>query len=383
MFGGLGIGTQGRPGAHGGGAELQMAVLAQGLAEQGLSVALIVWPVERREGLHPNLDLVLRPAHVGGPTGKRVRFGKIREAINVWRGCAAANASIYVYRGGGPLLFVLAAYCRLRRRKLVFSAANDLDFDFDRPDRSRSQRRLYERALPRADLIVAQREEQLELARRTGFENVTMIRSSAQPADPSTAEPEAFIWIGRLVDYKRPLRFEALAEAVPEARFRMVWFSTDESRPGLIREIEAAGSRLPNLELLGQLSHADVLDLISRATALVSTSAAEGMPNVFLEAWARAIPVLSLDYDPDGKIEVLRLGLVAHGSDERFQEAATVTVERSKAALGARRERSRIRDRGAFAGRGRRALGRGSPSPASTWPRRCRGKIAMTLQSDG
>lgn len=299
-----------------------MAVLAQGLAERGLSVALIVWPVDRPEGLHPNLDLVQRRAHVGGPTGKRVRFGKLREAINVWRGCAAANASIYVYRGGGPLLFVLALYCRLHRRKLVFSAANDLDFDFDRSDRSRSQRLLYERALPRADLIVAQREEQLELARRVGFESVTMIRSSAQPADRSTAEPEAFIWIGRLVDYKRPLRFSALAEAVPEARFRMVWFSTDESPPGLIEEIQAASSRLPNLDLLGQLPHAEVLDLISRATALVSTSAAEGMPNVFLEAWSRAIPVLSFDYDPDGKIEALRLGLVAQGSDERLVDGA-------------------------------------------------------------
>ena len=323
MFGGVGLRTGGEGGAFGGGAELQMASLAQGLAERGLRVALIVWPLERPPGLHPNLDFVERPLHAADET----RFGKVREALRVWRGCAAADASVYVCRGGGPLLFALAAFCRLRRRKLVFSAANDLDFDFDRPDRSRSQLALYRRALPRANLIIAQREEQLELARAAGFGPLTLIRSTALPAERSTEGPEAFLWIGRLVDYKRPLRFARLAESLPEAQFRMVWVKTDETRPELVQELEVAGDRLSNLDLLGQQPHAEVLDLISRAIAVVSTSEAEGMPNVFLEAWARGIPVLSLDYDPDHKIQSLSLGLVAGDSDERFTEAARSLAE--------------------------------------------------------
>ncbi len=319
MFGGVGIGTGGEGGAFGGGAELQMANLAQGLAERGIRVALITWPLEVPDGLSPNLDFVQRPLH----QGKGERFGKLREALRIWQGCAAAGASVYVYRGGGPQLFVLAAFCGLRRRKLVFSAANDLDFDFERPDRSRSQLAMYRRALPRADLIVAQREEQLRLAQKAGFGPLKLIRSIALPAERSTAEPEAFLWIGRVVDYKRPLRFVRLAASLPEARFRMVWFKTDETPPELVRELEAAGRQLPNLDLMGQRPHPQVLELISRATAVVSTSEAEGMPNVFLEAWARGVPVLSLEYDPDGKIDSLRLGLVAHGSDVRFKDAAS------------------------------------------------------------
>lgn len=90
MFGGVGLGTGGEGGAFGGGAELQMASLAQGLAARGLRVALIVWPLERPPGLHPNLDFVERPLHAAGET----RFGKVREALRVWRGCAAADASV-------------------------------------------------------------------------------------------------------------------------------------------------------------------------------------------------------------------------------------------------------------------------------------------------
>jgi glycosyltransferase involved in cell wall biosynthesis len=316
----------GGSGAGGGGAERQMTTLAQELAERNLRVALIVWPLERPDGLNPNLDFVQRPHHVG----PGARFGKLREAARVWRACAAADASVYVYRGGGPLLSVVAAFCRLRRRKLIFSAASDLDFSFDRPDRSRSQLALYRRALPRADLIVAQRQEQVELARAGGFGPVIMIRSSSLQAEPSKAKAEAFLWIGRLVDYKRPLSFVRLAESIPDARFWAVWSPTDETRPGLVEEVEAAVEAVANLEVLGQLPHDELLARIDRAAAVVSTSAAEGMPNVFLEAWARGVPVLSLDYDPDGKIDSLGLGIVAGNSDERFSEAARSLWEDAK-----------------------------------------------------
>ena len=56
-----------------------------------------------------------------------------------------------------------------------------------------------------------------------------------------------------------------------------------------------------------------VLELIDRSRAVVLTSRHEGMPNVFLEAWARGVPVLSLHFDPDGKIAKEGLGLCAEG----------------------------------------------------------------------
>jgi glycosyltransferase involved in cell wall biosynthesis len=52
--------------------------------------------------------------------------------------------------------------------------------------------------------------------------------------------------------------------------------------------------------------------------AVVNTSRLEGMPNVFLEAWARGVPVLSLEFDPDGVVAGRGLGIAAEGSWERF-----------------------------------------------------------------
>ena len=305
--------------AGGGGAELQMALLGEQLAANGIRVALITYPLrtERRAG-QGGPDLIERPRYAGD----RRLTGRLAESSHIWRPMSAADAEAYIFRGSGAQLLMGAVFCRLHRRRLIFSAANDLDFDFARPDRNRFQLAAYRAALRRADLVIVQREEQLELAQKAGVGPLALIPSFAEPAEASRAAPEGFLWIGRLVEYKRPLEYVRLAESLPDIPFRMVQSASRVTPAAVMRELEAAEERLPNLELLDGLPRAEMLDRIGRAAAVVLTSEAEGMPNVFLEAWARGVPVISLDYDPDGKIEGLGLGVVAAGSAERLREAA-------------------------------------------------------------
>jgi glycosyltransferase involved in cell wall biosynthesis len=80
--------------------------------------------------------------------------------------------------------------------------------------------------------------------------------------------------------------------------------------------------RIPNLELLDPRPHAEAMALVRRAVAVVSTSRLEGMPNIFLEAWARSVPVLTLSFDPDGLIARHGLGITAEGDWQRFVASA-------------------------------------------------------------
>ncbi len=125
-----------------------------------------------------------------------------------------------------------------------------------------------------------------------------------------------------LVDYKQPLRYVELARAAPEVLFRMVDVPTNETPPELREALEEAAAELPNLELLGSRPRERLLPLIGASCAIVSTSRYEGMPNVFLEAWARKVPVLTLDFDPDDLVEVNELGIAAKGEFGRFVEGA-------------------------------------------------------------
>jgi glycosyltransferase involved in cell wall biosynthesis len=222
-------------------------------------------------------------------------------------------------------------FCRAHGRKLVFAGANDLDFAFDEERGVHSPTLLYRAALRRTDAIVAQTEHQLDLVRRgLGSDHrATRIASFVEPADPVTQEPDGFIWIGRLMPYKQPLEFVRLAEALPDRRFRMVYEEGEQDPEDdravsrqMLAELRSAARRLPNLELIGQVRRDRVLQLIERSFAVVSTSTHEGMPNVFLEAWARAVPVLSLQCDPGGQIAARAAGRVAAGSPGELARVA-------------------------------------------------------------
>jgi glycosyltransferase involved in cell wall biosynthesis len=309
-----------------GGAERQMTMLAAGLARSGLSVAHVVLPVAdaapRPEGA---LTLVERApfADGRGPAGRGVEAARLFAALD------AADARTYVFRSGLSALGLAAAFCRARRRRLVFSSANNLDFTFEFFQGHRAKLELYKFGVRRSQAVVVQSRDQTRLAREAfpRLRRVVEIPSFAEPAASAAAAPEAFLWSGRLDRFKQPMRFLQLAESLPEARFWMVPKFLHEGPP-LEREVKRRAARLQNLDILEPRPHAEAMKLVERSVAVVNTGAAEGMPNFFLEAWARGIPVLSFEFDPDGRIRRQGLGVAAAGSEERFAAGARRLWER-------------------------------------------------------
>ena len=213
---------------------------------------------------------------------------------------------------------------KLRGRRLLFAAANDSDFTLSSLGGHPTRASLYRFGAAAADAMVVQSTQQVELANGLfPHHSVTEIPSFVEPAPPSAAPADAFLWAARLVDYKRPLAFLDLAEAVPEARFWMIGVSNPgDTTPELEAEVRRRAASLDNVELFGRLRHTEVMELVERSAAIVNTAITEGMPNVFLEGWTRGIPALTLEFDPDGRIERQGLGISARGSWEDFVAAA-------------------------------------------------------------
>jgi glycosyltransferase involved in cell wall biosynthesis len=113
-----------------------------------------------------------------------------------------------------------------------------------------------------------------------------------------------------------------LARRVPEASFRMVGVANGEEEVRVGQQIAAAARQLSNLTLLPALTRDEVAQELASAVAVVNTSDFEGMSNVFLEAWSRGVPALSLGHDPEGVITCEGLGGFAHGSPARLADIA-------------------------------------------------------------
>jgi glycosyltransferase involved in cell wall biosynthesis len=68
----------------------------------------------------------------------------------------------------------------------------------------------------------------------------------------------------------------------------------------------------------------EVERLFAQALVLINTSLFEGFPNTFLQAGKYAVPLLSLQVDPDGFIEGYECGIVARGRFDMLVEGLDV-----------------------------------------------------------
>jgi len=237
-----------------------------------------------------------------------------------WTGIAAAidraAADVYYTRAAGFVPGLLALKRRRRSFRFVYAGAADSDFMPSPIDlRFARDRWLFRFGLRHADAIVVQNRHQRELlAHHHGREGVVIPNfMDSRPAPAPGARRDTVLWVGRLRSIKRPMMFVELARALPGLRFTMVGPRTPDS--ALCDQVEEAARGVPNLEFHGFRPFAEVDEIFARCRMLVSTSAMEGFPNVFLQAMRRGVPIVSF-VDPDDMIARNGLGAVVQSEAE-------------------------------------------------------------------
>jgi glycosyltransferase involved in cell wall biosynthesis len=123
-----------------------------------------------------------------------------------------------------------------------------------------------------------------------------------------------FVFVGWLDNRKGVADLFKLVEKAPFATFKIIGPPRDKSGYLYYEKLKS----FPNVSLLGELNHSDALQHIANSKALINTSRMEGFPNIFIEAWAFGVPVLSLYVDPGSIIEKEDLGDVAHGNIDKL-----------------------------------------------------------------
>jgi glycosyltransferase involved in cell wall biosynthesis len=126
-----------------------------------------------------------------------------------------------------------------------------------------------------------------------------------------TTDSGTALWVSNVRPEKRPEMMLEIAEALPAVQFTMIGGPVS----GHEQQFESVRSRaeaLSNVEFLGYVPFEETRPHFERASILVNTSAVEGFPNTYLQAWAAGKPVVAT-FDPDGVI-------ARHGLGSTFSE---------------------------------------------------------------
>lgn len=292
-----------------GGAEVQQCRLARLLARNGHEVTVICedygQPAEvRQDGVRV---IGTFRSQAGIPV---LRFFHPR-LTSVWRALDKANADVYYVRAAGMFLAVVTAYCRRHGKKSIYAGASDADFDPNRHlIKYRRDRWLYERGLAKTDAIVVQNEIQKRLCLENYVRSSTLIPSLYElPEKAADAGGDCVLWVAALRRGKRPELFLELARHLPHRRFVMIGGPAGDSveEQDYFAAMARLAAELPNVEFLGFLPLNQVEPHFDRARIVVNTSQVEGMPNTFLQAWARGVPSIAF-YDTGTKLD----GITVH-----------------------------------------------------------------------
>lgn len=274
-----------------GGAEVQQCIIARGLAALGYSVSMVSLDFGQPEGL--TIDGVkifkaYKPS--SGLPGFRFFYPRM---TSLWQAMKRAKADVYYQRTSAMLTGLVAAYCGATKKKFVFAAAHDKDFSDELPLVSlKRDKIMYRWGINKADAIVVQNVEQIELAAKWGL-NAQLIPSCfLPPSDLVRNKDGCVLWVSTIRAWKRPELFLRLAQKLPDIQFRMVG-GPAYGEESFFDAIKAEAKNIPNLDFVGFVPHADIENEFNSARVFVNTSISEGFPNTFLQAWSRSVPTVS------------------------------------------------------------------------------------------
>jgi glycosyltransferase involved in cell wall biosynthesis len=292
-----------------GGAEVQQVLIASQLARRGHYVSMISFDFGQTEGIHQSGVRLLKmmPPRAGLP-GFRFFHPWL---TSLWSAMRRADADVYYQRCAGATTGAVAAFASWLRKGSVFAGASDSDFDPNLPRiRLLRDRLMFKYGVRRVNQVVVQSERQRQMCRTAFGRDAVRISSCYDFKGGSASHEGPIIWVGNIRAVKRPELFVEVARRLPQHRFVLIGGTNDHSVDfGVLRR---QAHNIANLSFTGHLPVADVESHFDGASVLVNTSATEGFPNTFLQAWSRGMPTVSF-FDSGAREKGEDVGRVVDG----------------------------------------------------------------------
>jgi glycosyltransferase involved in cell wall biosynthesis len=311
-----------------GGAELQQTLVAKALMKRGLKVSMVVADYgqpDRASWSGVTTFKAYRP-DAGIPV---LRFIHPRWTC-IWAALRRADADIYYVSCAGVLVWQVALFARMFRRKTVFRVASDSDCD------PRTllvpiwrDRQLYRYGLRAVDIVLAQTQRQRDLLIRNFERDSRIVAPMAEPAArrlPFHERTIDVLWVANMRPLKRAELLLSLAERLSHLSFHLV--GGCYGAPDYFESVRRKAAALANVRFHGAVPYPEVGGLFEHARVLVNTSETEGFPNTYLQAWSHGAPVVTF-LDPGEVISREGLGRTVANLSEMHDAVAALATEPS------------------------------------------------------
>lgn len=313
-----------------GGAELQMALLAETLAENGYEVLIIDREAKSSFSYKEKIFIRALPDWDKGIRGIRLFTHRIPRLLKCLK---EANAEIYYVRGCTYLFLAPLYVARRLKAKFVMALSHDSELWTFR-ERYRIfyiknanlwdwvstilPNELAYAIIPKySNVLMVQHKDQIQLAQSRGLKSImfpNIVNSDVYTIE-GNKERKNFVVVGAISSRKSLHLLIPVIKKIGDKIFEFVGTPGDLIGEKISEELKS----LKNVLMHGRLNRKDTLKKIAGAKALVNTSRMEGFPNAFLEAWALGTPVISLFVDPGDVIKTHNLGYFCNGDVNLLQ----------------------------------------------------------------
>ena len=319
-------------GKTGGGGELQIALLAKTLACLGHEVVVVDLDIDKEFTASEGIRVIPVRGYNKGIKGLRTFTHRLPSLYSTF---VEIKADVYYCRIREYRHLIVYMAARKVNARFILGLASDLDIltiakrwrhfyssnikDLWGVFNGLTGEIVYPFLLRKADRVIVQHSGQQEILRKKNIDSVVF----PNVIDTSAFKPELnpckkdFVYVGSLDKRKGFADFYKVVQMSPGHTFKVIGSPRDKTGNQFYQRLKSNG----NVFLAGRLSHEETIRQISGSKALISTSPMEGFPNVFIEAWACGIPVLSLYVDPGRVIRREGLGFTADGDIENLISA--------------------------------------------------------------
>ncbi|MBE0534892.1 MAG: glycosyltransferase [Phycisphaerae bacterium] len=266
--------------------------------------------------------------HAEGVTlirGLDFKRGPLAGALKLWQAMKQADAEIYMLKTVSMGVPLVAWFCRHYGKAFVYRTASALESNGQYVHRHRTMGKLFLWSLKRADLIFTQNQVDCDNLMSTSHLRSVMVRNGHRLEAAQNGRRDSVLWVGRSDPVKGPQKFIELARRTPCERFVMICqrATGDASYGGLVQQAEEIG----NLTFIERVPFHQTDAYFQAARVLVNTSDSEGFSNTFIQACRWAVPILSLNVNPDDFLNRWSCGICCHSDENRLAQGLRALLE--------------------------------------------------------